>query len=84
MKENELVKPHQVGKAELNKNFQLGTLMEIYKDHIVAAYEISKELKILGYERPWVTVTEKTEVGGPQEVTKFNLDVKQKIRLEIR
>jgi hypothetical protein len=70
--------------ASVEQYTHVGLLIELYRDHIKAAYGLSKKMKEIGIERPWVTVDEPVEVGGPSEATKFIHMCKTRIRLEIR
>jgi hypothetical protein len=71
---------------------KIGFLMEHYKETILALYETSKALQLFGYERPWITVTEKAKASQISTVVitnqnasmDFEVEVQKKIRLEIR
>ena len=67
----------------VERYMHVGLLIESYRDHIKAAYDLAKKMKEVGIERPWITVIEKKtpmQLGG-QEI---NIDVEKRVRLEIR
>jgi hypothetical protein len=71
-------------KATVEQYAHVGLLIQLYREHIQAAYDLSKKMQEKGIERPWIVVDEPVELGGPSEETKFTHMDKKRIRLEIR